>query len=86
MSKRDYYEVLGVGKDASQEDIKIMVETARPRFLVPIHGEYRMLFRHKEYVKNHVAGYSDDNIVLIENGDVLELDEFGAVAAVLRAR
>ena len=67
-----------VSGHASQEDIKIMVETSRPKFVVPIHGEYRMLFRHKEYVKNHVAGYSDDNIVLIENGDVLELDEFGA--------
>ena len=67
-----------VSGHASQEDIKIMVETARPKYLVPIHGEYRMLFRHKEYVKNHVAGYSDDNIVLIENGDMLELDEFGA--------
>lgn len=67
-----------VSGHASQEDIKIMVETSRPKYLVPIHGEYRMLFRHKEYVKNHVAGYSDDNIVLIENGDVLEIDEFGA--------
>jgi ribonuclease J len=67
-----------VSGHASQEDIKIMVETSKPKYLVPIHGEYRMLFRHKEYVKNHVAGYSDDNIVLIENGDVLELDEFGA--------
>ncbi len=67
-----------VSGHASQEDIKIMVETARPKFLIPIHGEYRMLFRHKEYVKNHVAGYSDDNIILIENGDLLEIDEFGA--------
>jgi ribonuclease J len=67
-----------VSGHAAQEDIKIMVETARPKFLVPIHGEYRMLFRQKEFVKNHVAGYTDDNIVLIENGDVLELDEFGA--------
>ncbi|HKP69451.1 MAG TPA: ribonuclease J [Pyrinomonadaceae bacterium] len=67
-----------VSGHASQEDIKIMVETSRPKFVVPIHGEYRMLFRHKEYVKNHVAGYSDDNIPLIENGDVLEIDEFGA--------
>lgn len=67
-----------VSGHASQEDIKIMVETARPKYLIPIHGEYRMLFRHKEYVKNHVAGYSDENIVLIENGDVLEVDEFGA--------
>lgn len=67
-----------VSGHASQEDIKIMVETARPKYLVPIHGEYRMLFRHKEFVKNHVAGYNDDNIVLIENGDLLEIDEFGA--------
>ena len=67
-----------VSGHASQEDIKIMVETARPRYLVPIHGEYRMLFRHKEYVKNHVPGYHDDNIILIENGDMLEIDEYGA--------
>ncbi len=62
-----------VSGHASQEDIKIMVETARPKFLIPIHGEYRMLFRHKEYVKNHVAGYTDANVVLIQNGDILEL-------------
>lgn len=67
-----------VSGHASQEDIKIMVETSKPKYLVPIHGEYRMLFRHKEYVKNHIPGYSDDNIVLIENGDLLEIDEFGA--------
>jgi ribonuclease J len=67
-----------VSGHAAQEDIKIMVETARPKYLVPIHGEYRMLFRHKEYVKNHIPGYSDENIILIENGDVLEFDERGA--------
>lgn len=67
-----------VSGHASQEDIKIMVETARPKYLVPIHGEYRMLFRHKEYVKNHIPGYTDENIILIENGDILEFDENGA--------
>ncbi len=66
--------LIHVSGHASQEDIKIMTETAQPKFLVPIHGEYRMLFRHKEYVKNHVEGYNNDNIILIENGDVLELD------------
>ena len=69
--------LIHVSGHASQEDIRIMVETVRPRYLVPIHGEYRMLFRHREYVKNHVAGYSDENIILIENGDVLEIDEMG---------
>jgi len=67
-----------VSGHASQEDIRIMVETARPKFVVPIHGEYRMLFRQKEFIKNHVAGYTDDNIVLIENGNILEIDEYAA--------
>ncbi|MBP9664061.1 MAG: ribonuclease J [Pyrinomonadaceae bacterium] len=67
-----------VSGHASQEDIKIMVETSRPRFVVPIHGEYRMLFRQKEFIKHHVAGYDDDDIILIENGELLEIDEYGA--------
>ena len=70
--------LIHVSGHASQEDIKIMVETARPRFVVPIHGEYRMLFRHKEYIKNHIAGYTDENVILIENGDVLEINENSA--------
>jgi ribonuclease J len=65
--------LIHVSGHASQEDIRIMTEAVRPKFVVPIHGEYRMLFRHKEFVKNHL-GYPEDRIVLIENGDVLELD------------
>lgn len=70
--------LIHVSGHASQEDIKIMTETARPRYVVPIHGEYRMLFRHREYIKNHIESYSDENVILIENGNVLEIDEFGA--------
>lgn len=70
--------LIHVSGHASQEDIRIMTEAVRPKFVVPIHGEYRMLFRHKEFVKNHL-GYSEDNIILIENGDVLELDGERAV-------
>lgn len=76
--------LIHVSGHASQEDIKIMTETARPKFLVPIHGEYRMLFRHKEFVKHHVDGFHNDNIILIENGDVLELD--GVHATVIEHR
>src|SRR2546421_4151585 len=72
-----------VSGHASQEDIRIMTEAVRPKFVVPIHGEYRMLFRHKEFVKNHL-GYAEENIVLIENGDVLELD--GERAAIVDKR
>ena len=70
--------LIHVSGHASQEDIRIMTEAVRPKFVIPIHGEYRMLFRHKEFVKNHL-GYAEENIILIENGDVLELDGERAV-------
>jgi ribonuclease J len=75
--------LIHVSGHASQEDIRIMTEAVRPKFVVPIHGEYRMLFRHKEFVKNHL-GFPESNIILIENGDVLELD--GERAAVVDRR
>jgi ribonuclease J len=66
--------LIHVSGHASQEDIRIMTEAVRPRFVVPIHGEYRMLYRHKEFLKNHM-GLADEQIILIENGDVLELED-----------
>jgi ribonuclease J len=65
--------LIHVSGHASQEDIRILTEAVRPKFVIPIHGEYRMLYRHKEFVRNHL-GYAEENIILIENGDVLELD------------
>jgi ribonuclease J len=65
--------LIHVSGHASQDDIKIMTEAVKPKFVIPIHGEYRMLFRHKEFVKNHL-GYDEERVILIENGDVLELD------------
>jgi ribonuclease J len=75
--------LIHVSGHASQEDIRIMTEAVRPKFVVPIHGEYRMLFRHKEFVKNHL-GIPEHRIILIENGDVLELD--GERAAIVDKR
>ena len=75
--------LIHVSGHASQEDIRIMTEAVRPKFVVPIHGEYRMLFRHKEFVKNHLD-ITEERIVLIENGDVLELD--GERAAIVDRR
>lgn len=62
-----------VSGHASQEDIRVMTEAVRPKYVVPIHGEYRMLYRHKEFVRNHL-GYDEKNVLLIETGDVLEFD------------
>ncbi|MCA1621916.1 MAG: ribonuclease J [Acidobacteria bacterium] len=65
--------LIHVSGHASQEDIRIMTEAVRPKFVVPVHGEYRMLYRHKEFLKNH-CDFPEKNIILIENGDVLELE------------
>ncbi|MEJ7709278.1 MAG: MBL fold metallo-hydrolase RNA specificity domain-containing protein [Pyrinomonadaceae bacterium] len=66
--------LIHVSGHASQEDIRIMTEAVRPKYVIPIHGEYRLLYRHKEFVKNHL-GFPEENIFLIENGDVLELED-----------
>ncbi|HYH86851.1 MAG TPA: ribonuclease J, partial [Pyrinomonadaceae bacterium] len=65
--------LIHVSGHASQEDIRIMTEAVRPKFVIPVHGEYRMLYRHKEFLKNH-CDFPEENIILIENGDILELD------------
>lgn len=65
-----------VSGHASQEDLRIMIEAVQPEYLVPIHGEYRMLYRHKEYARHHL-GFEESNLKLIENGDVLTFDNEG---------
>ncbi|HST21975.1 MAG TPA: ribonuclease J [Blastocatellia bacterium] len=57
----------------SQEDLKILIEAVRPKFLVPIHGEYRQLYRHREWAAT-LGIVEPENIITFENGDVLEFD------------
>jgi ribonuclease J len=56
-----------------EEDLKIMFDAVRPKFLIPIHGETRQLYRHAEAAKRW--GVPKDKIVLAESGDVIALDE-----------
>jgi ribonuclease J len=58
----------------SQEDLQILIEAVRPKFLIPIHGEFRQLYRHREWAST-LGIVEPHNIVVIENGDVLEIDE-----------
>jgi len=66
-----------VSGHASQEELAIMIRTTKPRFLIPIHGEHRQLYRHKEFAET-LDIVDPENIILFENGDVLEIDETGA--------
>jgi ribonuclease J len=66
-----------VSGHASQEELAIMIRTTKPRFLIPIHGEHRQLYRHKEFAET-LNIVDPQNIILFENGDILEFDERNA--------
>jgi ribonuclease J len=60
-----------VSGHASQEELKTMLQLTRPRYFVPIHGEYRHLVRHRRLAQD--VGIPEQNCLLLEDGDVLEL-------------
>ncbi len=62
-----------VSGHASQEEQKLMITLTRPKFFVPIQGEYRHLVLHSELAQQ--LGIPAENVFVIENGQVLELDE-----------
>jgi ribonuclease J len=66
-----------VSGHGSQEDLKILIEAVRPKFLVPIHGEHRQLYRHRDWARS-IGIVDPENIIVFENGDVLELGEDSA--------
>ena len=63
----------------SQEELKLLLRLVKPKFFVPIHGEYRQLSLHAELARS--VGIPKDNIFVLENGDILELvQESGRIA------
>ena len=57
----------------SQEELKLLLSLVKPKFFVPVHGEYRHLKLHAELARS--MGIPKDNIFAIENGDILELGQ-----------
>jgi len=55
----------------SQEELKMMINLTRPRFFVPVHGEYRHLIRHAKLATDSM-GMPEKNVFVAENGQVLE--------------
>ena len=62
---------LHVSGHASQEEQKMMLALVKPKYFIPVHGEYRMLVKHAELGK--LMGIDPKNIVIAENGKVIEL-------------
>ena len=64
-----------VSGHACSEEIRTLLSLVRPRAVMPIHGEYRMLAAHAQLARE--AGVPDDRIVIAENGSVVELSADG---------
>ena len=62
-----------VSGHACQEEQKLIFALAKPKFFIPVHGEYRQLIAHAETAQS--MGIPSKNIVLMENGRVVELSE-----------
>ena len=61
-----------VSGHACQEELKMMLSLTRPKFFIPIHGEYKHMFKHAELAKQlHIP---EENIFIAGNGTVIETD------------
>src|SRR5216110_3284159 len=72
---RVFYSEVGnvhVTGHAQREELREMLDAVRPRFFIPVHGEYRQLLQHSEVARD--AGISEDRVVVVEDGEAVELD------------
>lgn len=66
---------LHVSGHASQEEQKMVLALTKPKYFIPVHGEYRMLVKHAEL--GRMMGVKPQNIVIAENGKVIEISKKG---------
>ena len=67
------YENAHVSGHASQEELKMVYALLKPKFFIPVHGEYKHLQAHKNLIQE--MGHPSEDIFLMNVGDVLELDK-----------
>ncbi len=65
-----------VSGHGSQEELKLLINLVKPRYFIPIHGEYRQLRLHADLARSMHGAVGQ--VLLMESGDVLEFDELGA--------
>ena len=66
---------LHVSGHASQEEQKMVLALTKPKYFIPVHGEYRMLVKHAEL--GRLMGVKPQNIFIAENGKVIEISKKG---------
>ncbi len=62
-----------VSGHASQEEMKLMINMVRPKFMIPVHGELKHLHAHADIA--YALGIPEENIAVVENGTILEFTE-----------
>ncbi len=67
-----------VSGHAFKEELKLMINLTRPEYFIPVHGEYRHLILHSRLARQ--AGLADENILVVENGQIICVDEKGVRA------
>ena len=72
-------EAVHVSGHACQEELKLMHALVKPKYFIPVHGEYRMLWQHAELAES--MGMPSQNIVLPEIGQVIEMNQEGLYLA-----
>jgi ribonuclease J len=72
-----HYKMMDVhsGGHAKSEDLKLMINLVKPKYLIPIHGNHYMLRLHGKLAKG--LGMADKNILIGENGRIIEFDKKG---------
>lgn len=70
---RVIYEDTHVSGHACQEELKLIYSLTKPKYAIPVHGEYRHLKRHAELAQD--MGIPKENVKILNSGDVLELGE-----------
>ena len=73
----DRHTDLHVTGHACQEEQKMMLALVKPKYFIPIHGEYRMLVKHAELAK--MMGVAPKNVIVAENGWVIEFTKKGVI-------
>jgi ribonuclease J len=69
-----------VSGHGSQEELKLMLGLVRPRYFVPVHGEYRMLAQHAKLAQR--MGMAADHVLVAEDGDIIEVEAEGPKAGI----
>jgi ribonuclease J len=68
-----------VSGHGSEEELKLMLSLVRPRYFVPVHGEFRQLAHHARVAQRVFSGRDPrPEVLLAENGDIVQIDELGA--------